>query len=132
MKKGKLELSSIDRKISPRGKIRVTTESGSAHYDYPIISTKYHFNAKSGLQVSLELGETTRSIADELLTLKRQVAERRLMGAAKGRGLSTGIWTSEGSDQRFKAEEIETRMIKSINADVSTITAGDGVITINA
>lgn len=132
VKKGKLELSSIDRKISPRGKVRITTESGSAYYDYPIISTKYHFNAKSGLQVSLELGETTRSIADELLMMKRQLTERRLMGTAKGRQLSGGIWTSRGSDQRVDAGEIETRMIKSINADLSNITAGNGVITINA
>lgn len=131
-KKGKLALSRVYRKISPRGKARITSRDGLVYNDYPMVSAKYKINSKLSLQCSLELGEAMPSIADEFLSIKREIAERRLMSSAKGSGLSQGIWTQEGSDQKFSIDLIEAAMIKSINADLSTITAGDGVITIDA
>jgi len=54
------------------------------------------------------------------------------MGTNRASNLSSSIYTSPGSDQKFTVNSIEANMIKSINADLSTIKAGDDVITINS
>lgn len=132
LKKGKLELSKINRRILPRGKFRITGEDGSSYEDYPIISTKYQLNAKSELQCAFELGETTISVADEILKMQREMAEQKLVGSSRSSNLSSGLYTSPGSDQQIANQGVQAGMLNTVNADLSTITAGDRVITINA
>lgn len=110
-KKGKLVLSEVNRKISPRGKARITSRDGLVYNDYPMVSAKYKINAKLGLQCSLALGETMPSIADELLRMQREITERRLMSSVKSSDLSMSIWTQEGSDQKVPIDSIETAML---------------------
>lgn len=110
-KKGKLVLSKVNRKISPRGKARITSRDGLVYNDYPMVSAKYKINSKLGLQCSLALGETMPSIADELLKMQREITERRLMSSVKSSDLSMSIWTQEGSDQQIPVDSIETAML---------------------
>jgi len=131
VQKGKLELSNVDRLIMPRGRIEITDKSGLISHDYPIISSKYHLSAQNKLKCDLQLGEVSYSLGEELLAIKRAIMEEKIGGGSRARDLSSSIYTSKGSNQKVEIAEIEAKQIKSINADLSEIIAGNGVITIN-